>query len=194
MFLRTYCLVVMVLFGMLVEDKTVKYSMCLAPFWALVITDAFPAIFARARGWKIIAAITAFGFVAFSLYYQITDIFHKEEYVTLNRTIGSYLPEGSWCVAPLNFMFNEIEHHNIICNELVRLETQNQPAADNLAAFCDRKGAEYLVFNKYGERIDDISDLKTNRPHILSLFDVVIENSDFAIFRRKHGMTGAQMH
>ena len=193
-FLRTYCIVLMVLFGMLVEDKTVKYSTYLAPFWAIMIVDAIPALLGKRTPWKIVTGSITIGFVLFSLYYQTNDILNKKRYVALNRAIGSYLPEGVWCVAPLNFMFNEIERVNIISNELVRLETNNQPTSDHLAAFCDRKGASYLVFNKYGERIDDISDLTTDRAHVLTLFDIVTENKDFMVFRRKSAARSIQMH
>jgi hypothetical protein len=193
-FLRAYCMLLMVLFGMLVEDKTVKYSTYLAPFWAIVIVDAASVLTAKRTIWKASFGILASGFILFSLYYQTQDILNKEQYVPMNRTIGSYLPNGAWCVAPLNFMFNEIEQVNIVSNELVRLETSNQPTSDNLAAFCDRKHAPYLIFNKYGERIDDITDLKTDRSHVLTLFDIVVENDDFTVLRRKTVGQSTQIH
>jgi hypothetical protein len=176
----------MLFFGAIIEDKTAKYSVYLAPFWSIVIIDALagtPIVLKSV--WKIAFGITASTFVLFSLYYQLNDSIHKEQYSNLNRTIGSFLPDGAWCAAPMNFIYDEIGRVNIISNYLVRYETHNTPSSDQLAAFCDRKQARYLVFNRYGERLDDISDFRTDRNHVLSLFDIVVEHSDYIIFRRK---------
>jgi hypothetical protein len=202
--LLAYSLLLILFMGLLVNDKTIKPSVLLYPYWVLIIVKVLTGLKKEKlksgedslihSQWMIsikqkiisyIIPIILFSFTIYGIYFQVKDVLIKEDSKSLNAEIGNYIPEGSWCVAPMNIIFNEIHRLNIVSIYQVRWQYK-QITAENLDKFCDSLKIEYAVFNKYGERIDDVVEFPFDIPKIQEYFYIIAQTKDYLILKRKN--------
>jgi 4-amino-4-deoxy-L-arabinose transferase-like glycosyltransferase len=188
-FLRTYCAALVVVLGVMLEDKR-DYFALYAPFLALFIADAAPDIWSKGRITKILCGVCAIVFVGYGVYFQATDALHKENVSELNREITRSIPDGARCLAPLNLMYDEIGRlHLIAFNQAFATLEGDRPTitAGSLKHFCDIRAIEYVIMNRFGEERDVIADAETNAAMLDSAFSTIRRTNDYWLLqRRKH--------
>lgn len=184
----TYTLLLLCFFGALVEDKTIKYSVYLSPFMALIIAPWLVSKVTplhslhKLSKYSFVLLVTAF--IGFGFYRQVEETLDKVEYTQLNREIASYIPKHSVCVAPMNFIFNELPNYTILSNYLVRYEVNGPITIEQTAAFCKKKHCTYLLYNMHGERMDDIQDFG-NTELLNHYFTTITHNAKYTILKYK---------
>lgn len=182
--LTIYTLILFCVVGMIVEDKTSKYSFYTLPFSALIIAYSAPSIPALRPALKRILSFAICLFAASSLISLYTIVSNKEYPSELNNQIASQIPKGSTVIAPMNFLFNELPNYRTICNYRVRMDVGEKPSVSELYRCCNDYSSDYIVLNKYGERIDDPIDL-FDTVAIDKYFTIVAFNDDFQILKRR---------
>lgn len=184
--LFSYTLLLMLFMGLIIEDKSIKYSVYYAPFWAVLIARAYSKYAAQARAVRpAVRLASAFLLGCFCLYglvAQAKGLRNKADYAALNSQIATLIPRQASCAAPMNFIFNELPNYCILSNYLVRYETQGSISIQSMADFCRKKQCQYLVFNKYGERIDDIQDY-SNTALLQQYFRVISETAEYTVLQ-----------
>lgn len=188
-FLRTYCAALVVVLGVMLEDKR-DYFALYAPFLALLIADEAPDIWSKGRTAKILCCVCAIAFVGYGLYFQVTDALHKENVSELNHEITRSIPDGARCLAPLNLMYNEIGRlHLVAFSQAFATLEGDRPTitAGSLKHFCDIRAIDYVIVNRFGEERDVIADAETNAAMLDSAFRTISRTSDYWLLqRRKH--------
>jgi 4-amino-4-deoxy-L-arabinose transferase-like glycosyltransferase len=187
-----YTLLLMLFLGLVVEDKTIKYSTYLVPFWGIVIARG---IFNIDRKNKTLVSTS---FVLLSLlfisgfYWQSRAVFDKENYPPLNKLIAHEMPLHSTCVAPMNFIFNEIANYKIFSDYLIRYEKFGRTiTTKSLSDFCRKNNCQYVVFNKYGDLWDYVHDY-TDTAELLKDFKIVAANSNYVVLKFHFNFSGSQ--
>ncbi len=186
-FLRLYFAALIVVLGVMLEDKR-DYFALYAPFLALIIADAAPDVWSRGRVAKIVSGICAIAFIGYGIYFQITDALHKENVSELNREITRSIPDGARCLAPLNLMYNEIGRlHFIAFNQAFATMEGDRPTitAGSLKQFCDIRGIEYVIVNRFGEERDVIADAENHASELDSAFVTLQHTSDYWLLQRR---------
>lgn len=179
-----YTIILIISIALIVEDKTIKYSVYLIPFQATLIY-----ICLRNFSIKNKVVITSFCivivlFFAVSFNYNIRDTFNKEYISKINNEISELIPEGSWVIAPMNYIFNGIEKHKIVSTYLLRIETNNNITFYSLFNFCNNKKIDYVIFNKYGENVDIPKDYQ-DKEELIKYFEIVNKNQNYEILKIK---------
>lgn len=173
----------MVFLGIVVEDKTIKYSTYLAPFWAIMVAQS-AATLKRENRLVVSTNVVLFTlFFATGLYWQTASIFNKANYPPLNRAIAGEIPYHATCVAPMNFIFNEIADYKIFSDDLVAYENfGNTIDIQSMSGFCRKNRCEYVVFNKYGDRWDYIHDYN-DTSKLFKNFGIVGANDEYVVLK-----------
>jgi hypothetical protein len=184
-FLLLYCSVLMVSLGMIGGYKTDKYAVYLFPFWSLIIAGSVAQLKAPAKPRWVVWAVCVSGiaFCGNGIYYTLRDAVEKESALSVNHEAGSLIPEGAWCVAPLDLVFDQILRVNIVADNLIVYEDPTSLNVEGLARFCDRKGVEYVV-SKPEESI--IHGIINGRPRaeLDPYFSVVEHCDEYTVLRR----------
>lgn len=182
-FLTVYTLLVMVFMGLVVEDKTIKYATYVAPFWAVIIARSILNVKPEKRVLFSGSMVILLVFFITGLYWQASSIFQKEDYPPLNKAIAQEIPMNSTCVAPMNFIFNEMSDYKILSIYLVGYEHFGDVIdLKSLSDFCRQNHCQYAVFNKYGDTWDYLQDYR-NTIGLMSNFEIVDANRDFCILK-----------
>ncbi len=188
-FLRMYCAALVVVLGVMLEDKR-DYFALYAPFLALLIADAAPDVWSKGRIAKIVCGVCAVAFVGYGLYFQAADALQKENVSELNREITRSIPDGARCLAPLNLMYDEIGRlHFIAFNQAFATLEGDRPTitAGSLKHFCDIRAIDYVIMNRFGEVRDVIADAETSAAMLDSAFLTIRRTNDYWLLqRRKH--------
>lgn len=183
--LTIYTLLLMVFLGLVVEDKTIKYSTYLIPFWGILIARSITTMETKNKvvSWTN-AVLLSLLFVT-GVYWQAASVFEKENYPPLNREIAGEIPLHSTCIAPMNFIFNEIADYKIFSDYLVGYERFGENIdVKSLSDCCRKNRCEYVVFNRYGESWEYIHDYR-DTVKLLKNFEVVDANNDFVVLKCK---------
>ncbi|HUI31825.1 MAG TPA: hypothetical protein VLX91_16570 [Candidatus Acidoferrales bacterium] len=187
--LTVYTLLLMFFLGLFVEDKTMKYSTYLIPFWGILIARSMITMDAK-RKWIFPAnAFLLLALFVTGLFWQVESVFEKENYPPLNRSIAAEMPQHSTCVAPMNFIFNEVANYKILSDYLVGYEGFGETKIESLSDFCRKKNCKYVVFNKYGDEWDYIHDYN-DTAGLLKKFEIVAANHDFTILKCRDTSAG----
>lgn len=180
-----YTITVMICLGLFVEDKQIKYSVLVVPYELLIIFYSFWKIIERNKIYLILHTILFIIVCTVSLRLNVYDCIPKEEYALLNREIKSYMPDHSKCLAPMNYIFNEIDSQYIVGNLFLRQEVHNKNITlNNTYTFCKDKGIEYVVHNKFEEAIDTIQDY-ADTLELNKHFQVIADNKNYKILKLK---------
>ncbi len=182
--LTIYTVILMVFLGMIVQDKQIKYATYLAPFWAILIAKSLLTMDTRKVALVAINAVLLGLYFATGLFWEGKSVFQKEDYPPLNRLIAKEIPYHSTCVAPMNFVFNEIANYKIFSDFLVGYEGFGKINIQSVWNFCRKNNCQYVVFNKYGDHWDYFPDFR-DTGELLSDFEIVAANRDFAVLKFK---------
>jgi MFS family permease len=186
-FLRLYIGTLFFVLGVMLEDKR-DYFALYAPFLALLITDAAPDILRQRLRTQILCGVPAMVFIGYGLFFQVNDALHKEHVAELNREITRSIPDGARCLAPMNVMYNELGRlHLIAFSQAFASMEGDRPTitAGSLKHFCDIRGIEYVIVNRFGEERDVIVDAKNNAVQMEAAFTTITQTPDYTLLRRK---------
>lgn len=197
-FLLNYSLWLVVLLGILMNDKSrIDYLTYHAPFFALVVATAF-YVYAG----KLISFVTTWQKQAavFSLVVLLSNgviyLVGQTPYqpsinlAQMNADIARYLPEGSWCVVPMNFVYNQIGKQRLISLAYATYQYTGRiggsSTLQSLADFCHRQQAWYVVLNKAGvlpeEQIADYENAALRNDY----FEVLADTPDYKVLKCRH--------
>jgi len=181
--LTMYTSLLMIFLGIVVEDKQIKYSTYLVPFWGILIAKSITTMDKKNKVIFSTTAVLMSLLFATALYWQAASIFEKENYPPLNASIAKYIPPKSTCVAPMNFIFNEIANYRILSDYLVGYEKFGDVIdAKSLSDFCRKNRCEYVVFNRYGDSWEYVHDY-SDTVKLLKNFEIVAANNSFAVLK-----------
>lgn len=182
--LTIYTLLLMVFLGLVVEEKTIKYSTYLIPFWGILISQSIATMDTKRK--VMVSLNTIFLILLFTagLYWQGKSVFEKEEYSQFNKSIADKIPQNSTCVAPMNFIFNEIEHYKILSDYMVGYEGFGNITIKSMLEFCRKNQCEYVVFNKYYDRWEYLHDYN-EIDSLLAHFEIIAVTNDFVVLKYK---------
>jgi len=209
--LRRYTLLLVLVLGVFLQDKR-DYMALYAPFMALMIAEAVwfvaawgnhgnsdndkdaASVTPKRRRWQAVSAYSVFAaFVVYGLWFQVHDAFwHKEDVVRLNAAIQQHIPEGAWCLVPMNMMFEAIGRYHLVAFSAAadvwhgdRAYTSVQAAA----RFCDRFGVRYVVMNCFGEEREVLMDAEQQplkRPEQAEpAFQTLVKTDEYWILQRR---------
>jgi hypothetical protein len=99
----------------------------------------------------------------------------------MNRTIGDQLPRDTWVVAPLLMAFNELERHLLVADIVLIKAKQGHATFDDLAAYCDDKGASFAVVYRRNELLEGYTDDREARNRS---FQTIADGARFIILKR----------
>lgn len=190
-----YLIFSMVFMGLMVNDKRPHYAVMIYPIYCVIIGYALSSPFSGSVHFKlkksIISVVIVF-FIATGLYKQMTDAFFtkKERLSVLNAAAGKYLPDNAHCVAPMNFIFNEIHRLRISSLLLANFETDGKAifkdekiTVESLARFCDKYSLPYAIQTKYQHLHDKIHPCSDSL--LQTYFEIIVRNNDFTILKRR---------
>ncbi len=179
-----YTIILIFSIAFIVEDKTIKYSVYLIPFQATLIYICLRNFTIKNKAVIASFCLVIALFFAVSFNYNMRDIFNKEYISAINNEISELIPEGSWVIAPMNYIFNGIEKHKIVSTYLLRLETKNNITVSSMFDFCNNKEIDYVIFNKYGENVDIPKDYQ-DKEELIKYFEIINKNPTFEILKIK---------
>jgi len=184
--LTIYTLLLMLFLGLIVEDKTMKYSTYLVPFWGIIIAGSVMTMNANQKVMTSTNTVLLSSLFITGLYWQATSVFQKEEYPSLNKLIAHDMPLHVTCVAPMNFIFNEIAEFKIFSNYLVGYEKFGDTInIKSVSGFCRANNCQYVVFNKYGDPWYYLHDYR-DTTNLFEHFEIVAANNDFCVLKYRN--------
>ncbi|MBD3343992.1 MAG: hypothetical protein GF401_02905 [Chitinivibrionales bacterium] len=192
--LFTYTLFIMLFAGLLLHDKRPHYATILYPFFALMVAKSI-SIFIKKNTtlpkWiTILAEISILLFISVGFTGEIHHIVttEKQNLVRVNQKAAQYMPEGSCCVAPMNFIFEEIADYTIVSLLLANFYVDNKPhfrgykiTPETLYEFCKTRNIDYAVETKYAEKHDRLRF--ESKEDLVPFFDIIVMNDDFHILK-----------
>ncbi len=139
-YMATYVLFLMVALGALATRKEVRYATYFAPFEALIIVGLLPHL-ADMNGWrkKALAALGA-TFVVSGAWFNGEELEGKTNYAAVSAAAARQIPDGSWCLAPMPLLFNELPRLNLV-STLALFATDSTQAR----AFVASRDIKYVV-------------------------------------------------
>jgi hypothetical protein len=182
-FVIRYVLALMVALGLFVADKGIYYSVYLVPLQALVISSALMRYWGNGlpAPARVALAVTTVVFMGWGIHAQIQDVKDKDDIVAMNRTIGDQLPRDTWVVAPLLMAFNELERHLLVADIVLIKAKQGHATFDDLAAYCDDKGASFAVVYRRNGLLEGYTDDREARNRS---FQTIADGARFIILKR----------
>jgi 4-amino-4-deoxy-L-arabinose transferase-like glycosyltransferase len=198
---RRYTALLIIVLGATLEDKR-DYMALYAPFMALTIAGGIRTGGERWHTWRagrrIAASLVLIGFVGYGLYFQVRDaVWSKEDVVGLNAAIGAHLPEGAWCLAPMNMMFNQIGRVHLVSYSAVADVWHGDRAITSVAAAvaaCERLGLEYVVMNRFAEERERIADAAPRASDLEAAFTTVVRTNEYWILQYRHAHRAHHAH
>lgn len=180
--LAVYTLILMVFLGMIVQDKTINYSAYLMPFWAILIARSVLTLKAEHKVVSSTSIALLLILFATGLYWHVNSVFEKQDYPPLSAEIASYIPRHSVCVAPMNFIFNQIGNYKILSDYLVGFEGFGKISIESMSKFCRKNHCQYVIFDKYGDVWDYMSDYDQTA-RLVKHFKVIVANANFTVLK-----------
>ncbi|GAB4328478.1 MAG: hypothetical protein Kow0074_24430 [Candidatus Zixiibacteriota bacterium] len=150
---------VVAVFGLaaVAQAKTTPYAIPLMPLFALVIAKAtahwLDTRTATPR-WVTVSAVVLWSlFLAHSMFENsMTALTGKQDVAADNRRIAELLPRGATVLAPMEFIFNEIDRFDVRAVMLAELLLAGHHDAelsmDQIEDFARQHGITALVFNR----------------------------------------------
>lgn len=148
-----YTLTLVIALGLINANKTPTYAMLIFPFMALSLASVVVELFNKKALPKLvpIGSVMIVVYLGWGLYANATTALTKREYpAQRHQQVASRLTEGAAVVAPLKFMFNEIDHFDIRAFEALHLivdEKQKPFTIANMEQYAVGIRAEYLIFD-----------------------------------------------
>jgi len=155
--LYRYSAALLVSLGLLTSCKTVTYTVPLLPFGAAIFAVALSE-FSRLRSEQSYrrAKRSGFAFAAlilllYGLYFSVHSIsggiYNIERE---NAPAGDLIPEGETCLAPMNFIFGQIDRLQISGLYLARVLCENREMSIGyLLDYADERRIGYIVLDDY---------------------------------------------
>lgn len=152
-----YVIAMILLMGFINHNKTVKYSILQFPFFALIIGNFVRGIMTGSvrlpRMKSMSIAIVLVGYGAFGTGYAVYSSLSERENIRLiNQELAAMMNPGSRVLAPLSFMFNEIDHFDIrgMLPARIVLEQKGEAfEAESVGRYAAEHDISYLIINDY---------------------------------------------
>ena len=150
-----YTFSLIILMGLINHNKTTKYAILMFPYFALMIADNINSLIGHPqqirnitqKAFLAMLAIT----LAFGLYSNISlVIFGKEDWVARHKAVARHIPHDAKIIAPMRFMFNEIDNYDIIGLLPARLIPKQEGkdfTPENVCRLGRKYSARYIIIN-----------------------------------------------
>jgi|GEM_PF-691949 len=185
-----YSVLLIVLLGAAAQDKVVRYAIPLLPFFTIAIALAAGEWIERPIGnrfWRAGFALAWMLFVGVGLHAVTTDLRAEREHVPeLNAAIAGSIPPGTRCLAPMNFIFEQIGRHPIIALRYANMEQHNRLGVRAMLDFADRHRADAIIINRYATLDEGIIDLDTAGDEMARAFTIAASTPEYRLFLRRH--------
>ena len=184
-FLIRYLLVLVAMLGLIAVSKTSQYSMLYYPHVALLLTAALrvaPAKWAALRkAIRVFFLLTATLFTAFCFGAVGYLLLPQPNTAAINARIAQHLPEGKVCVAPMTFVFNEIDDYKIVTITALYEGQGKQMTLADVLRFCRERKAPYLVLNKFWK--EKVKDWPEDEAQLQPQLEEVTEVEGYTLYR-----------
>ena len=152
-----YVIVLVCMMGLLHHSKTVKYSILQFPFFAMIVSDFVRTKLTgqdRLHKWgRVIVFVLLVGYGLFGMGYAVKTAFEgKQDITATNRHLAASMESDSRVIAPLSFVFNEIDHFDIMGMVAARtvMERDGLPfTPENVCRYAVAHNVSYLIINDY---------------------------------------------
>jgi hypothetical protein len=185
--LQRYTILLVILLGALAQDKVTRYAIPLLPFFAIEIGMMIgewverPERYGRICRWGLGVAMALF--VGFGVHAVVADLgAAREQVADLNAAIASSIPPGTRCLAPVNFLFDEITRYPIVGLRYANMEHANRLTMAEAIDFADRHHTDAIIVNRYAtldEMIVDLDSAATGE------FAVAARTGEYTVLRRR---------
>jgi hypothetical protein len=197
-----YTLLLALLLGLTAMHKSRQYLLVYFPFLVIMISDVYLNYFNVERnkelqtGWRsrkasgIMLVVLLLIFIATGFYYNLVYSLNKFSPKENSRIVREYItetPSKLNIVAPMTFIFNEIENFNRIQSEVCYVEMQKADPSIHGNGFLERTKSfdiRYIILSDfYRKRLGWDDPWKTDLP---TDFEIISKKDDkYLIIRRR---------
>ncbi len=190
----TFCLII--LMGVINHNKTTKYAILLFPYFALMIAEYIHTVITQKikvngfiqKPFIVILSIL----VLFDFYTSFKLILTgKENWVGTHQTVASHIPKDSKLLAPMKFIYNEIDNYNIVGflpAKIILDERDKDFNAENSCLIGLEYDVDYIIIdNRYKKEFDCALDDTTclENDH----FKYIASEYEYDIYKRDSLLT-----
>jgi hypothetical protein len=197
--MTVYTILLFLLTAMVAMHKSRQYLLIYFPFLAIFITKTYSEFILnrnasyRLSKQKLVNGIFYFLviiYLAGSTYYNYGFIPEKFSPAENARVLGKHLDKPKdqvSVIAPMTFIFNEIEYYERIQGEVCYTEMQKEEDTIYGAGFLDKAteyGIDYIYLSRYYR--EKLGLRKPERYELTSNWQVLEDTDEFIILERKH--------
>lgn len=148
-----YTLALIITLGLVSSNKTPTYAILLFPFFAMPIASSLiHSLTGRPSGrFRMFLPITFALYLGLGLHTNANTAFSDKEHVEIRHAaVASQLIPGSVVLAPLKFMFNQIDQFELRSLEaanLLMVEDNLTTTFENLNQYARQIGARHILFD-----------------------------------------------
>ncbi len=184
-----YSVLLVMLLGAAAQDKVVRYAIPLLPFFTIAIAVTAGEWIERPIGnrfWRAGFALVLVLFIGVGIDGVINDLRAEREHVPeLNAAIAASIPPGTRCLAPMNFIFEQIGRYPIIALRYANMEQRNWLEVRAMLDFADRHRADAIIINTYATLDEGIIDLGTAGEDLARTFRIAASTPEYTLFLRR---------
>jgi hypothetical protein len=148
-FLLQYTLLLVLAVAVITRDTNIKYYILYIPFFTVLVVQGIAHLYAQPRAVpRYVLAGGLAVYLAIHLVLDVRLIGRRADQVTSNARIAAFIPEGSAIVAPITFIFNQIDRYDIQTLEVYRYQLQRGAIQLPFWTYCQQAGRQYVILNR----------------------------------------------
>ncbi len=154
-FLLMYTLLLVLAVAVITRDINTKYYILYIPFFITIIAQGVAHRFAQADfRWKYVFGGALAVYLIIHTVLDLQLIGRRTDTVATHARVAATIPEGSSIVAPISFVFNQIDRFNIQAIEVYRYLREKGSIQISFWEYCQNTGRQYVILH-----ISSIQDL-----------------------------------
>lgn len=142
-----YTLSLIVLLAVISRNPSSQYYLLYMPFVAILSVIAFEEVYLQKKAiirWLVTASLIFY--FSMNIYLNIQMAFEKEYLLPTHQKISTIIPHQTKIMAPLYFVFNEIDNYDMQTTEVFYLLNKKKwQNSSNFFDFCKKHKREYII-------------------------------------------------
>ncbi len=148
-FLLQYTLLLVLSVAVITRDTNIKYYILYIPFFTVLIVQGIAHLYAQPRTLpKYVLSGGLAVYLAIHLVLDVRLIGRRADQVGQHARVAAVIPKGSAIVAPITFIFNQIDRYDMQTLEVYRYQQQKGTIQMPFWTFCQQAGRQYVILNR----------------------------------------------
>jgi len=145
-FLLAYTLLLVLAVAVITRDTNIKYYILNIPFFVVIIAQGVAYQFTQPRPaprYVLAAALTFY--LAVHAVLDVRLVRRREDLVAIHERVAAVIPAGSAIIAPITFVFNQIDRYDMRTLEVYRYQREKGTLTVPFWTYCRSTGRQYAV-------------------------------------------------